>query len=54
MIEYTLALVYQKDRLVMSKHAEILFQTYSYPVIELYLDTDRIEDPEQTRTVEAF
>jgi hypothetical protein len=53
-IEFTMALVYQKEFLIMSKHAEKLTSMYSYPVIEVYLDNDWINDPEHARILNSL
>lgn len=54
LIDYLMAIAYQKRTLIMSAHAEHLKAKFNYPVVELHLDTDSIADDSVSWLVKTF
>jgi hypothetical protein len=49
-----MAIQYQRKNLVMSLHADRLRKQFSYPVVELHLDSSSVTDPDQKWIVDIF
>ena len=53
-IEFVMAISYQRRALMMSLHADKLKTMVNYPVVELHLDTDSLSDEKQGWLIKKF